>query len=454
MRRKAISLLLATTLAAVLLSGCGEESGETSNTTKNNTVEEESEEDAILNNTAGSSEEGQEGKPEKLVVVISSEGTGPMEKTIEQFTNETGIEIELISEAYDNVHNKIMTMVAGGSQCDIVCLDTVWPAEFAKSNLILPVDDYLETGFGDKFTDISWKQLQYDGHQYGIPTGNDAKWLFYNKEILEKAGYKEPPKTWQELGEMSLKMKEEGLVKYGIAWGASQAEGLVCDYTALLYGFGGQYREDDENSSGDWKLNSEESIEALTWFRDSMENGIADPASTTYTDRNVMNTFMAGDVAFVTGWSSYWTATNSETESAIAGKVGMTMLPGSEKVKSGSVAGGGGYAVVSTTKSTKWAVEFLKLLTEPEIQKSFLEGVSQMPTLKELYKDEELTSKFEILDMAYPQYEYAHFRPILVQYQNWSNMVQESIHKVIANGEDPSTVLDSLQQNVTSQIQN
>lgn len=454
MRRKAISLLLATTLAAVLLSGCGEESGETSNTTKNNTVEEESEEDAILNNTAGSSEEGQEGKPEKLVVVISSEGTGPVEKTIEQFTNETGIEIELISEAYDNVHNKIMTMVAGGSQCDIVCLDTVWPAEFAKSNLILPVDDYLETGFGDKFTDISWKQLQYDGHQYGIPTGNDAKWLFYNKEILEKAGYKEPPKTWQELGEMSLKMKEEGLVKYGIAWGASQAEGLVCDYTALLYGFGGQYREDDENSSGDWKLNSEESIEALTWFRDSMENGIADPASTTYTDRNVMNTFMAGDVAFVTGWSSYWTATNSETESAIAGKVGMTMLPGSEKVKSGSVAGGGGYAVVSTTKSTKWAVEFLKLLTEPEIQKSFLEGVSQMPTLKELYKDEELTSKFEILDMAYPQYEYAHFRPILVQYQNWSNMVQESIHKVIANGEDPSTVLDSLQQNVTSQIQN
>ena len=455
MKRRMISLFLTTILTAALLSGCGGEQKDSSDLKESNTTEEDKKQETEPEEKSETvNDDNQEEKPEKLVMVISSEGTGPMEQTIKQFTEETGIEIELISEAYDNVHNKIMTMVAGGSQCDIVCLDTVWPAEFAKSNLILPMDEYLEPGFGDKFTDISWKQLQYNGHQYGIPTGNDAKWLFYNKEILEKAGYHEPPKTWQELGDMSLKMKEEGLVKYGIAWGASQAEGLVCDYTALLYGFGGQYREDDENSSGNWKLNSEESLDALTWFRDSMENGIADPASTTYTDRNVMNTFMAGDVAFVTGWSSYWTATNSESESAIAGKVGMTMLPGSEKMKSGSVAGGGGYAVVSTTKSTKWAVEFLKLLTEPEIQKSFLEGVSQMPTLKELYEDEELTSKFEILDMAYPQYEYAHFRPILVQYQNWSNMVQESIHKVIANGEDPQTVLDILQQNVTSQIQN
>ena len=420
MKRRMISLFLTTILTAALLSGCGGEQKDSSDLKESNTTEEDKKQETEPEEKSETvNDDNQEEKPEKLVMVISSEGTGPMEQTIKRFTEETGIEIELISEAYDNVHNKIMTMVAGGSQCDIVCLDTVWPAEFAKSNLILPMDEYLEPGFGDKFTDISWKQLQYNGHQYGI-----------------------------------LKMKEEGLVKYGIAWGASQAEGLVCDYTALLYGFGGQYREDDENSSGNWKLNSEESLDALTWFRDSTENGIADPASTTYTDRNVMNTFMAGDVAFVTGWSSYWTATNSESESAIAGKVGMTMLPGSEKMKSGSVAGGGGYAVVSTTKSTKWAVEFLKLLTEPEIQKSFLEGVSQMPTLKELYEDEELTSKFEILDMAYPQYEYAHFRPILVQYQNWSNMVQESIHKVIANGEDPQTVLDSLQQNVTSQIQN
>ncbi len=402
--------------------------------------------------TDSGTEEGEDNKPEKLVILMSSEGTGPMENAVKTFEEETGIEIELLSEAYDNMHNKIMTMVAGGSQLDIVSLDTVWPAEFADSELIVPLDDYVDDEFGSQFVDIAWEQLKYDGHQYGIPTGNDAKWLFYNKEILEKAGYTEPPKTWKELSEMSLKMKEEGLVKYGMAFGASQSEGLTCDFTSLLYGFGGQYRESDEDASGEWMLNSEQSVEALTWLKESMGNGVVDPASITYTDRNVMNTFMAGDVAFVTGWSSYWTTTNSEEESAVVGKVGMTMLPGSEEAVSGSVAGGGGFAVVSTTASEKWSVEFLKLLCRPEVQKDFLSGVSQMPTLKELYSDEALVEEFPILDMAYPQYEYAHFRPILVQYQEWSKMVQESIHKVIANNEDPETVLNDLQNQTTETI--
>ena len=80
-------------------------------------------------------------KPEKLVLLMSSEGTAPMEKAIDIFEEETGIKIELMSEAYDNMHNKIMTMVAGGSQLDLISLDTVWPAEFANSNLIVPLDD-------------------------------------------------------------------------------------------------------------------------------------------------------------------------------------------------------------------------------------------------------------------------------------------------------------------------
>lgn len=427
MKKRIISVFLVSSFVCGMCMGCGG---------TDNTQETEDPDD----------------KPDKLVILMSSEGTGPMENAVAAFEEETGIEIELLSEAYDNMHNKIMTMVAGGSQLDIVSLDTVWPAEFANSELILPLDDYLDDDFGSQFVDIAWDQLRYDGKQYGIPTGNDAKWLYYNKEILEEAGYSEPPSTWDELTEMSLDMQEKGLVKYGMALGASQSEGLTCDFTSLLYGFGGQYRENDAEASGEWQLDSESAVAAVNWLKESLQNGVLDPASITYTDRNVMNTFMAGDVAFVTGWSSYWTTTNSEEESAVAGKVGMTMLPGSENAVSGSVAGGGGFAVVSTTASEKWAVEFLKLLCDPDVQKDFLSGVSQMPTLKDLYADEELVGEFPILEMAYPQYEFAHFRPILVQYQEWSTMVQEALHEVMANGAEPQDVMEELQQKVTSQI--
>lgn len=432
MKKKLLSVIMAGLLMVGMLSACGKSSS----------------------NSPSEETDSTDDKPDKLIIMLTSEGTAPMEKTIKRFEDETGIEVELLSEAYDNMHNKIMTMVAGGSQLDIISLDTVWPAEFADSNLILPLDDYLDDNFADQFVDIAWNQLRYDGKQYGIPTGNDAKWLFYNTEVLEKAGYSEPPKTWEELSEMSQKMVEQGLVKYGMALGASQAEGLTCDFTSLIYGFGGQYRENDEEASGAWQLDSKSAIDAITWMKESMENGVLDPASTTYTDRNVMNTFMTGDVAFVTGWSSYWTTTNSEDESAIAGKVGMTMLPGSDGTVSGSVSGGGGLAVVSTTASEKWAVEFLKVLCEESVQKDFLEGVSQMPTLKAMYEDEALINEFPILSMAYPQYEYAHFRPILVQYQEWSTMLQEAIHKVLTNNEDPQKTFTTLQDSITENIKN
>lgn len=432
MKKKLLSVIMAGLLMVGMLSACGKSSS----------------------NSPSEETDSTDDKPDKLIIMLTSEGTAPMEKTIKRFEDETGIEVELLSEAYDNMHNKIMTMVAGGSQLDIISLDTVWPAEFADSNLILPLDDYLDDNFADQFVDIAWNQLRYDGKQYGIPTGNDAKWLFYNTEVLEKAGYSEPPKTWEELSEMSKKMVEQGLVKYGMALGASQAEGLTCDFTSLIYGFGGQYRENDEEASGAWQLDSKSAIDAITWMKESMENGVLDPASTTYTDRNVMNTFMTGDVAFVTGWSSYWTTTNSEDESAIAGKVGMTMLPGSDGTVSGSVSGGGGLAVVSTTASEKWAVEFLKVLCEESVQKDFLEGVSQMPTLKAMYEDEALINEFPILSMAYPQYEYAHFRPILVQYQEWSTMLQEAIHKVLTNNEDPQKTFTTLQDSITEKIKN
>ena len=48
-------------------------------------------------------EKASDEKPEKMVILMSSEGTAPMEHAVKTFEEETGIKIELISEAYDNI---------------------------------------------------------------------------------------------------------------------------------------------------------------------------------------------------------------------------------------------------------------------------------------------------------------------------------------------------------------
>ena len=42
---------------------------------------------------------------------------------------------------------------------------------------------------------------------YGIPWYMDTRVMFYRKDVFEKAGYKNPPKTWDELLDLSKKIK-------------------------------------------------------------------------------------------------------------------------------------------------------------------------------------------------------------------------------------------------------
>ena len=42
----------------------------------------------------------------------------------------------------------------------------------------------------------------------------DTKYLFYNNEMLEKAGIAAPPKTWDELVEQAKIIKDKGIVEH------------------------------------------------------------------------------------------------------------------------------------------------------------------------------------------------------------------------------------------------
>ena len=62
----------------------------------------------------------------------------------------------------------------------------------------------------------------------------DTKYLFYNTDMLKKAGIAAPPKTWDELLEQAKIIKDKGIVEFPIVWSWAQAEAVICDYTMLL----------------------------------------------------------------------------------------------------------------------------------------------------------------------------------------------------------------------------
>jgi multiple sugar transport system substrate-binding protein len=381
--------------------------------------------------------------PETLTILLPIDWRPIVDWIAPQWTEETGVELELIALAYDEVHDKIVSSAKGGADVDIVYVDTIWPAEFAKAGFLVPVDEYVTDEMREGIDKPLFEQLVWEDKLWAFPFNNQSKWLFYNKEVLEEAGYDDPPGTWNEMEEMSRTMMENGLVKHGTAWGWAQAEGLICDVTSFLYGFGGRWRDEE----GKWALNDEAGQTMLQWMTSSIgPDGWADPASTSLNDRTVLNPFLVGDTAFVLNWAFAWGLIQDPAESRVVDKVGIALIPAAEEsgLTSSSVTGGGGWGILANSDTPDLAADFLQRLLSREVQVKALELQQNMPVWTAMYSDPEILEAYPHFEAMGPQFQYAHFRPVLPWYSEWSLQAQVEIQAALTNAKTPKEALDDL----------
>jgi multiple sugar transport system substrate-binding protein len=98
-------------------------------------------------------------------------------------------------------YEKLLTAFAGESLPDVCQLGNTWIAEFAALGAL----DDLTPRVGkdaaispDHYFPGVWQSNVVDGRVFGVPWYIDTRVLFYRTDILAKAGYDRPPKTWKE----------------------------------------------------------------------------------------------------------------------------------------------------------------------------------------------------------------------------------------------------------------
>src|SRR3954468_23451605 len=156
-------------------------------------------------------------------------------------TANPGIKVNLEFVPYEALHDKIVAAQGAGAQgYDVVLFDVIWPAEFAKHGFLQDVSSRISPDLTPKIFNGAWTTVEYDGKRWGMPWIVDTKYLFYNTEMLQKAGISAPPKTWDELVADAKIIKDKGIVQYPIVWSWAQAEAVICDYTTLVDAYGGQ----------------------------------------------------------------------------------------------------------------------------------------------------------------------------------------------------------------------
>ena len=205
MKRKLIASLMAATMVAGMLTGCGGGSSADDSATTDDTKQEETAEagtdDAASGEDADVNEDGTVNNPEAVKVdenklvfwSLFSGGDGEyMDKIISDYNaTDPDKQVQPIMLVWADYYTKLQTAVAAGKGPDIGISHASKLPELVDQGVVEPLNDYLDelgVDLSSMYADNSIESVTFDGDIYAIPLDTHAEIIYYNTDILEKAG--------------------------------------------------------------------------------------------------------------------------------------------------------------------------------------------------------------------------------------------------------------------------
>jgi multiple sugar transport system substrate-binding protein len=174
--------------------------------------------------------------------------------------------------------------------------------------------------------DFCVKSMQYKGKQYGLTYYSDYMAFFYDEDKLKKAGINEPPKTWDEVVQQSLKIKQAGLSQYPLMLSMARESWLIEFLTAMVYSNGGRFVDDAGNAV--MADPNRGAMKALQWITDAVnKHKIVSPACVETGELNGLKSFTSGNHAFALLARYRVRTLNDPAQSQIAGHVKQCLMP-------------------------------------------------------------------------------------------------------------------------------
>lgn len=407
----------------------------------------------LISACGGSSGGGGGGKGGKVTIhALHQQQAGYSASDIEGMTAafmkaNPDIKVENTLVAYEALHDKIVAAAPAGTY-DVVLMDCIWPAEFASKHLVVDISDRVNSLSGlDNIFPGAINTAKYQGRYYGMPWLLDTKYLFYNSAMLKQAGVSPSElSTWDGVRQAAQKLKDKGVVEHPIIGSWSQAEAVVCDYAALVGAFGGSFLD----GAGKPAFNTGGGVQALSFMRDLLASGLANPASTESIEEDVRKTFSQGQAAIALNWTYMYNLANDPKESKISGKVGIAHTPKGPSGKAPGVNGASALAILAGSQQQDAAWEYVKYLTSQKVQDSFAK--SSLPIWKSSY-DEPKVQKAgtpAVVKVASTQLPDLILRPQVPNYNSASQELQVEIQRALLGKRSPQDALNAAAKAFTS----
>ncbi|MDH6622580.1 multiple sugar transport system substrate-binding protein [Streptomyces sp. LBL] len=206
------------------------------------------------------------------------------QKFFDRCAKPLGVTVEQTSVPAAQVATKALRMASSHSMTDILELDGSELPQFADTGGLVP----LKTA-GVRVDGLSPGAVSlgsFKGTPYGIARSVNTLALFYNKDLLKKAGVT-PPATWDEL-KVTAKKLTRGKT-FGMAFSATPDADGVYQFLPFFWSAGGDEAHID-NGKGD---------RAVQLWKDLVTDHSASSAAVTWNQQDVNDQFIAGRAAMM-----------------------------------------------------------------------------------------------------------------------------------------------------------
>jgi trehalose/maltose transport system substrate-binding protein len=358
----------------------------------------------------------------------------------QEWAQKTGNTLEYISRPNDasaTLQQFQQYWAAKSPDVDVYMIDVIWPG-IAGPHAVDLKKYFKEDEIKQNFPRII-ENNTVKGKLVGMPFFTDAGLLYYRTDLLEKYGYKEPPKTWEELAEMAKKIQDgeraAGKPDFqGFVFQGKASESVTCNAIEWIYSYGGGTIIEPNKKV---TINNPQAIKALETAK-SWVGTISPQGVVSYGEEEARNVWQSGGAAFMRNWP-YAYALGQDPKSAISGKFDVVVLPkGGPDGKNAACLGGWQLMVSAYSKHPAEAADLVRYLCSDAAQKKRAIDLSQLPTRPAVYKDPDVLAKNKWFDKAEEVLNNAIARPSTVtgaDYNQVSTAFFQAVNKVLSGGQ-------------------
>lgn len=339
-----------------------------------------------------------------------------------------GIEIEAQYQgSYEESINKLKAAMRTSDGPDMIQIYEAGTRFMVDSGFVNPIQNLI-----DKYSiDVSHLEkhiLDYytvNDQLYSMPLNTSIPVLYYNADMLKAIGFEGKPLTWDDIIDISIKVREAGLADSGIAvsnfaWWFEQV--LVQQRYAMV-------DNDNGRSAAATRctlMDGDVALKMANKWLDMYKNGYIANIGFNTADNNAY--FWAGQTAMAVDSSGG--LRNFLTNIGDSFELGVAFFPAvdAESPNGGVTLGGASIYMINNDKGEayeKAIAEFIRYIITPEIQGYFHINSGYFPVTTEAYELDEVKQNLE----KYPQ-----FQTIVDQLHFSENMGFGAIYGTMVEG--------------------